>query len=137
METEMGEVMVMYALRVTWLFSESIAVIVTLPRVGGAVYVVLAPLAVPTGVKVPHVFKGAQLQVTPRCRGSFKTVTAICVVPFTGSVAGGLTVRNSVIGLGVPPPLVPPPQEDIAAANRANPHVHAARECGLLNHAVP
>jgi hypothetical protein len=65
-----------------------VAVITTLPAVPGAVYVVLAPLAVWAGLNDPQDPDGLQLHSTPAPAPSFETVAAIDAVPPAFSVVG-------------------------------------------------
>jgi len=61
-----------------------LAMMTTCPPAGaavGAVYVVLAPLAVETGLKEPQVELGVQLQFTPALAVSLDTVAATLAVP--------------------------------------------------------
>jgi len=69
-----------------------VAMMATCPPAGaaeGAVYVVLAPLAVETGLNEPHAELGVQLQLTPAPAVSLETVAATLAVPPGGSEEGG------------------------------------------------
>src|SRR6202158_672602 len=72
-----------------------LAMMTTCPPAGaaeGAVYVVLVPLAVETGLKEPQVTLGVQLQLTPALAASLETVAATLAVPPAGSEEGGTVV---------------------------------------------
>ena len=72
-----------------------LAMMTTCPPAGaddGAVYVVLAPLAVETGLKEPQVALGVQLQFTPALAVSLDTVAATLAVPPAGSEEAGMVV---------------------------------------------
>jgi hypothetical protein len=69
-----------------------LAIMTTCPPAGaveGAVYIVLAPLAVETGLNEPHAELGVQLQLTPAPAVSLETVAATLAVPPAGSEEGG------------------------------------------------
>lgn len=72
------------------------AVMVTVPALDGAWYVVEAPLAVCAGVKVPQLGAGVQLQSTPAFSESPFTVAAIEAVWPEVRVAGGAVVIETV-----------------------------------------
>jgi hypothetical protein len=65
----------------------------TLAAEAGAVYVVLAPLAVCAGLNEPHDPDGVQLQSTPAFELSFATVAATGAVAPRAKVEGGAVVR--------------------------------------------
>ena len=71
-----------------WLLVD-VAVMVTVSGAAGAVYVVLAPLAVCAGLKVPQDAAGEQLQSTPAFAESLETVAESVAVPFAASEVGG------------------------------------------------
>lgn len=82
-----------------------VAVIVALPPAGtdaGAVYVVIAPLAVADTLNVPHEPLGAQLHTTGIAAGSFVVVAAIdavapvCIAP-GGGVVSVIVITGPVI----------------------------------------
>src|SRR5258706_7465170 len=66
----------------------------------GAVYVVLAPLAVETGLKEPQVALGVQLQLTPALAVSLETVAATLAVPPAGSEDGGGVIMVTTMDVG-------------------------------------
>ncbi|HEX3377467.1 MAG TPA: hypothetical protein VHS29_11440, partial [Candidatus Acidoferrales bacterium] len=111
-----------------------VAVIVALAAALGAVYVVVAPLAVCAGLKVPHAPTGAQVQSTPAFVESFTTVAEIMAVPFAAKDAGGACVSEIDVfpdGFDGDDPTAPQP-EMLRARNTitkpANkPDVHVAR----------
>jgi hypothetical protein len=72
----------------------AVAVISTGPAAPGAVYVVVAPLAVWAGLKLPHVFAGVQVQSTPPFAASLITVALIVAVPPACTFAGGAAVSE-------------------------------------------
>jgi hypothetical protein len=72
----------------------AVAVITTAPAVPGAVYVVLAPLAVCAGLKLPHVPVGVHVQSTPAIAESLVTVALIAAVPFGCKFVGGAAVNE-------------------------------------------
>src|SRR5665213_1709134 len=81
----------------------------------GAVYVVLAPLAVCAGLNEPHDPEGVQLQSTPAFELSFATVAAIDTVAARFNVEGGAPVRLMevvpvLLLAGVPEPVAPQPE---------------------------
>src|SRR5271165_6918046 len=81
-----------------------VAVIVTLPPVGGvegAVYKVAAPLAVATGLNEPQDPMGVQLQFTGVVAGSLTVVATIDAVVAITSAPGGEVVRVIAITGGV------------------------------------
>ena len=80
-----------------------LAMMTTCPPAGaddGAVYVVLAPLAVETGLKEPQVALGVQLQLTPALAESLETVAATLAVPPAGSEDGGRVVIMTMMDVG-------------------------------------
>ena len=111
--------------------------IVTFPPLGevdGAVYVVVAPLAVCAGLNVPQDPAGAQLQSTPPLALSFDTVAEIVAVALAARVAGGawLTAIEMAGGVfDVDVELDPQPEILTAKASRNaaahNSNVHPAR----------
>jgi hypothetical protein len=66
----------------------------------GALYVVVAPLAVCAELNEPHEGLGVQLHVTPPFAASFDTVAAISTVVFVCIDAGGGVVSTTAIGGG-------------------------------------
>jgi hypothetical protein len=93
--------MAMLALALLLVSVTEIAVMITRPVDGmlaGAVYVVLAPLAVCVGLNEPQVLAGAQLQVTPAFAESLPTVAAIGAVAPIFSEAGGGVLRDTETG---------------------------------------
>jgi hypothetical protein len=69
-----------------------VAMMTTCPPAGaveGAVYMVLAPLIVETGLKEPQAELGVQLQLTPAPAVSLETVAATLAVPPAASEVGG------------------------------------------------
>jgi hypothetical protein len=72
------------------------AVRVTLAAAAGAVYVVVAPLAVCVGLKDPQVPTGVQLQSTPAFAVSLATVAATDAVAFTAREVGGAVLSVTV-----------------------------------------
>jgi len=80
-----------------------LAMMTTCPPAGadeGAVYVVLAPLAVETGLKEPQVALGVQLQLTPALAVSLETVAATLAVPPAGSEDGGGEIMVTTMDVG-------------------------------------
>jgi len=80
-----------------------LAMMTTCPPAGaavGAVYIVLAPLAVETGLKEPQVALGVQLQLTPALAESLETVAATLAVPPAGSEDGGRVVIMTMMDVG-------------------------------------
>jgi hypothetical protein len=80
-----------------------LAMMTTCPPAGaddGAVYVVLAPLAVETGLKEPQVELGVQLQLTPALAVSLETVAATLAVPPAGSEDGGGVIMVTTMDVG-------------------------------------
>jgi len=80
-----------------------LAMMTTCPPAGadeGAVYVVLAPLAVETGLKEPQVALGVQLQLTPALAVSLETVAATLAVPPAGSEDGGGVIMVTTMDVG-------------------------------------
>ena len=71
----------------------AVAMITTFPAVPGAVYVVLAPLAVCAGLNEPQAPDGVQLQSTPALELSFATVAPTDAVAPRFNVEGGAVVR--------------------------------------------
>ena len=63
----------------------------------GAVYTVVAPLAVVAGLKLPQVPAGVQLHVMLPFAGSFMTVATIFAVPDTPRLAGGAVEKVTAI----------------------------------------
>lgn len=114
-----------------------VAVIVTFPPLGevdGAVYVVVAPLAVCVGLNVPQEPAGAQLQSTPPLALSFDTVAEIVAVALAARVAGGAWLTATEMAGGVfvvDVELDPQPEILTAKASRTaaahNSNVHPAR----------
>jgi hypothetical protein len=103
-----------------------VAVIVTLAAALGAVNVVVAPLAVCVGLKVPQDAAGAQLQSTPAFVESLVTVAEIAAVPFTAKVDGGACVIAIVAlpdggGLDGAEPTEPQPELFSARTTSSNP----------------
>jgi len=97
-----------------------VATIVTLPPAGtiaGAVYVVMLPLAVEIGLKVPHADAGVQLQFTPPAAVSFWIVAATLAIPPVPRNAGGIvdSITERGCGPGPGPGELPPPQPEIVA----------------------
>jgi hypothetical protein len=78
-----------------------VAVIVAVPPVGvaaGAVYVVVAPLAVDATLNVPHTPVGTQLQFTEGSAGSFIVDAAITeVVPVCIAPGGGVVKEIDIV----------------------------------------
>src|SRR5580704_2450212 len=72
--------------------------IVTIAAEAGAVYIVVASLAVPVGLNVPQLPTGVQLQFTPAV--SFATVAATSAVLLFAIVRGGNWLIATVIGCG-------------------------------------
>ena len=107
-----GPVIVTVALLVLVLSLTDAAVIVTLPPDGiaaGAVYTVVAPLAVVVALKLPHAPDGAQLHVTPLAAESFNTVADTLAVAPNAIVVGGAAIKLTEMACW-PPPEEPPPQ---------------------------
>ena len=80
-----------------------VAMMATCPPAGaaeGAVYVVLAPLAVETGLKEPQVELGVQLQFTPALAVSLETVAATLAAPPAGSEEGGGVIMVTMMDVG-------------------------------------
>jgi hypothetical protein len=80
-----------------------VAFMVTLPPWGmaaGAVYVVMAPVAVWTGLKEPQDPLGAQLHATPWFAESLDTLAAIVAAWLVCMDAGGMVVSATEIGIG-------------------------------------
>jgi len=80
-----------------------LAMMTTCPPAGaavGAVYVVLAPLAVEAGLKEPQVELGVQLQFTPALAVSLDTVAATLAVPPAGSEEGGGVIMVTMMDVG-------------------------------------
>ena len=99
------------------------ALIVTVPAVVGAVYVVDAPLAVCVGLKLPHAPAGVQLQSTPAFVLSFETVALSETVPPVARFAGAPVIVALAIGGGLLFELLPPPQPIVkSSASAAPPH---------------
>ena len=83
-----------------------VAVMVRLPPDGamaGAVKVVMAPLAVEVGLKLPQADAGVQLQFTPPLALSLLTVAATFAVPPAARNAGGIEDSATEIGCGPGP----------------------------------
>jgi len=79
------------------------AMMTTCPPAGGAegaVYIVLAPLIVETGLNEPQVELGVQLQLTPAPAVSLETVAATLAVPPAASEEGGEVVIVTMIDVG-------------------------------------
>lgn len=96
-----------------WLLVD-VAMIIALPVVPGAVYVVLAPLAVCVELNEPQVPVGVQLQSTPEFEVSFATVAATDAVALGFKVEGGGVVREIetvpvLLLAGVAEPVAPQP----------------------------
>lgn len=107
-----GPVIVTVALLVLVLSLTDAAVIVTLPPDGiaaGAVYTVVAPLAVVVALKLPQAPEGAQLHVTPLAAESFNTVADTLAVAPNAIVVGGAAIKLTEMACW-PPPEEPPPQ---------------------------
>jgi hypothetical protein len=86
----------LFALSVT-----EVAVMTTCPPAGaaeGAVYTVLAPLNVETGLNEPQLELGVQLQLTPAPAVSLETVAATLAVPPAGIEEGGGVVMVTMMG---------------------------------------
>ena len=119
-----------------WLLVD-VAVIVTVADEAGALYVVLAPLAVCAGLKVPQDAAGEQLQSTPAFAESLETVAEIVAVPFAASELGGACVMEvEMVPEGcevtlVLDPTAPHPDKLTARNRRVAPrnisNVHVAR----------
>ena len=136
-EPEEAAVIEMFATAVAaWLLVD-VAVIVTFTAAAGAVYVVLAPLAVCAGLKVPQDAAGEQLQSTPAFAESLETVAEIVAVPFAASELGGACVMEvEMVPEGcevtlVLDPTAPHPDKLTARNRRVAPrnisNVHVAR----------
>jgi hypothetical protein len=77
------------------------AMMTTCPPAGaveGAVYMVLAPLAVEAGLNEPHAELGVQLQLTPAPAASLETVAATLAVPPAGIEEGGGVIMVTMMG---------------------------------------
>jgi hypothetical protein len=72
----------------------AVALITAATAAAGAVYVVLAPLAVCAGLKVPHVPVGVHVQSTPAFAVSFVTVAMNTLGRFTGMDEGRRGVKE-------------------------------------------
>ena len=108
--------------------------IITFAAVLGAVYVVLAPLAVCAGLNEPHDPEGVQLQSTPAFELSFATVAAIDADAARFNVEGGAPVRLMevvpvLLLTGVPEPVTPHPER----LNTEKRKIASARKVAVRN----